>query len=164
MVSTIGMVAEFEREMANTRRAVVRIPDENLEWKPHPRSMSMARIGTHLAELSGFIATVLSSEQLDIQPGGAPRPAPTLTSLTEIVDLFDRNVTAATAALTRAGESDWSVPWTLLAHGVSVFTMPRFAVVRGAMNHIIHHRGQLTVYLRLNDIAVPALYGPSADE
>ncbi len=164
MIATADVITEFQGEMAATRRSIVRIPADNLQWQPHQRSMTIGRIGTHLAELPGFIGTVFSSESLEMQPDGSPRPQPTLTSLVDILELFDRSVAAATTVMAAASDADWAAPWTLLASGRTVFRMPRHAVVRGAIKHVIHHRGQLTVYLRMNDVPVPALYGPSADE
>jgi uncharacterized damage-inducible protein DinB len=160
-----GILAEYEYIMAGTRKTVARVPDHLLAWKPHPKSMSMGRLATHLVELAGFAARVLESESLDFLPGGAPLPEWTLPSGFEILDMFDKNVAAGKAAIERATVEEWMAPWTLLGNGQVIFSEPRAAVVRNSvLDHAIHHRGQLTVYLRFNGVAVPGLFGPSADE
>jgi uncharacterized damage-inducible protein DinB len=152
--------------MANTRKALERVPEEKFGWKPHEKSMTLGRLATHVAELTGWIPTTLETESLDFAPPGAPPNRPkTAGSRAELLDTFDKNVAAARSAIPGAGGAQWMVPWILLNGGKTMFSLPRIAVLRGmAMNHIIHHRGQLAVYLRLNDVPVPALYGPSADE
>ena len=152
--------------MANTRKALDRVPEAKFTWKPHEKSMPMGRLATHLAELAGWVSTTLGTESLDFAPPGAPPYQPVIAaSHAELMALFDKNAAAARAAIAAAGDPQWMVPWSLLMGGKTLFSMPRIAVYRGmAMNHIIHHRGQLAVYLRLNDVPVPALYGPSADE
>jgi uncharacterized damage-inducible protein DinB len=165
MPISFALLPEFEHEMAGTRKTIERMPEDRLEWRPHPRSATMGRLATHLAELAGFAERALTSESFDMRPGGAAMPARELGSCAEILDLFDRNVAAGKAAIAATGDAEWMAPWTLLANGQVVFHLPRVAVVRhSVLNHSIHHRAQLTVYLRLNDVAVPALYGPSADE
>ena len=160
-----SLLAEFEHEMAGTRKTIDRIPEDKLRWRPHAKSATMGRLATHLAELAGFASLALQSESFDMRPAGVALPVHELPSRAAILELFDRNVAAAGAAIAAAGDAEWTAPWTLLANGQAVFTLPRMAVVRNSvLNHSIHHRAQLTVYLRLNDLAVPALYGPSADE
>jgi uncharacterized damage-inducible protein DinB len=159
------LLPEFEHELAGTRKTLARVPEDKLTWKPHPKSMSMGRLATHLVELAGFAARVLESESLDFLPGGVPLPEWTLTSCAEILNTFDKSVAAGKTAIERTTDAEWMAPWTLLANGQVIFSLPRTAVMRNAvLDHIIHHRGQLTVYLRLNGVAVPGLYGPSADE
>ena len=159
------LLAEFTHEMAGSRKTIERIPEDKLDWRPHPRSAAMGRLAVHLVELTGFAQRVLASESFDMRPGGAALPPLQLGSSAEILEAFDRNVAAAKAAISSADDAAWSAPWTLLANGHVVFQLPRIAVVRNSvLNHTIHHRAQLTVYLRLNGVAVPALYGPSADE
>jgi uncharacterized damage-inducible protein DinB len=159
------MLPEFEREMAGTRKALERIPEDNLDWRPHPKSMTMGRLATHLAELAGFAARVLEWDSLDVRPGGVAPPIRTLASKAEILALFDRAVAAGKDAIARTSDEEWGKTWTLLANGQTIFAAPRSAVLRtSVLSHTIHHRAQLTVYLRLNDVAVPPLYGPSADE
>ena len=161
-----ALLPEFDHEMANTRKALERVPEEKFGWKPHEKSMTLGRLATHVAELTGWVPTTLESESFDFAPPGAPPIQPkTAGSRAELLEMFDKNVATARAAISGASDAQLMVPWTLLAGGKTIFSMPRIAVLRGmVMNHIIHHRGQLTVYLRLNDVPVPALYGPSADE
>jgi uncharacterized damage-inducible protein DinB len=161
-----ALLPEFDHEMANTRKALERVPEEKFGWKPHEKSMTLGRLATHVAELTGWVPTTLESESFDFAPPGAPPIQPkTAGSRAELLEMFDKNVATARAAIGGASDAQLMVPWTLLAGGKTIFSMPRIAVLRGmVMNHIIHHRGQLTVYLRLNDVPVPALYGPSADE
>ena len=147
-------------------RALERVPEDKFGWTPHEKSMTMGRLATHLAELTRFIPTTLETESLDLAPpGGAPYQPKTAASRAELLETFDQSVAAARTAIASASDAQWMVPWTLLSGGKTMFSMPRVAVLRGmVMNHIIHHRGQLAVYLRLQDVPVPALYGPSADE
>jgi len=161
-----GLLAEFDQEMASTRKVLDRLPQNKFDWQPHPKSMTLGRLASHVSELAGWIPTTLATESLDLAPPGAPPYQPkTAASRAELLEIFDKNVTAARAAIAATGDAQWMVPWTLLKGGQAMFTLPRVGVLRGMMiNHMIHHRGQLTVYLRLNDVPVPALYGPSADE
>ncbi len=161
-----ALLAELAHEMATTRKTLERVPDDKFSWQPHPKSMSMGRLATHIAELIGWVPNILKLESLDFAPvGGAPYQPKTAASRAELLALFDKNVADAQAALGAASDADLMVIWTLLNGGNKIFSLPRIAVLRGMMlNHVIHHRGQLSVYLRLNDIPVPSLYGPSADE
>ena len=161
-----ALLPEFDHEMANTRKTLERVPEDKFGWKPHEKSMSMGRLATHVAELTGWVATTLETESLDFAPPGAPPYQPKIAaSRPGLLAIFDKNAAAARAALAAAGDAQLMVTWTLLGGGKTIFSMPRVAVLRGmVMNHLIHHRGQLAVYLRLNDVPVPALYGPSADE
>src|SRR5262249_4979634 len=148
---------EFDQEMANTRKVLERIPDDKFDWQPHPKSHTIGWNANHLADLPKWLETVLTTPSLDIAPkGGEPYTSPKLNKRQEILDLFDRNVAAARKALTEAKDADVSVPWTLEMAGDPIFTMPRSAVVRSmVLNHVIHHRAHILVYLRLNDIPVP---------
>ncbi|MCH9651979.1 MAG: DinB family protein [Deltaproteobacteria bacterium] len=159
-------LSEFDHEMANTRKTLERIPDDKLNWKPHEKSWSVGELGTHVANLPSWTVYTLEQESLDVAPPGEePYREEQATSGGELVERFDKNVAAARAAIEGASDEDFSVAWTLLAGGKELFTMPRAAVIRSMiLNHLIHHRAQLGVYLRLNDLPVPALYGPSADE
>lgn len=158
-----SLLSEFDQEMANTRRALERVPMDKADWKPHPKSMALGRLAVHLAELPGWTRTTLHQDELDL--GGSYTPT-SVANTEELLALFDKNVAVAREAL--AGASDdavWHKPWTLRVGEQKIFTLPKIAVHRAfTMNHVIHHRGQLTVYLRLNDIPVPSIYGPSADE
>ena len=160
------LLPEFDQEMANTRKVLERVPDDKLDWQPHPKSHTIGWNANHLANLPDWLVHALTTPELDIAPvGGEPYSYPKATSAREILEMFDRNVTAAREAITRANEEQMAQPWTLSHAGKPVFTMLRSAVFRQIiLNHIIHHRAILCVYLRLNDIPVPGMYGPSGDE
>jgi uncharacterized damage-inducible protein DinB len=166
MAITQALLPEFDREMANTRKTLERVPDDKLGWKPHEKSMTLGRLAGHLAELPGWAAVSLNNDSFDVAPvGGPPQHGVTAKSRQEALDLFDAKVTEARAAIAGATDDQVMKPWSLLMAGKPVLTMPRIAVLRNfVMNHTIHHRAQLGVYLRLNDVAVPSVYGPSADE
>jgi uncharacterized damage-inducible protein DinB len=161
-----SLLPEFDQEMASTRKVLERIPGDKLDWKAHPKSNTIGWVGTHLANIPGWTVMTLKTESLDIAPpGGEPFREPKAESVKAILDLFDRNVAEGRATLAAAGDEEFFKPWTLLSGGSPVFTMPRMAVLRSfVLNHMIHHRAHLCVYLRLNDVPVPGLYGPSADD
>jgi uncharacterized damage-inducible protein DinB len=160
------ILPEFDKEMAGTRKVLERIPDDKLDWRAHPRSNTIGWNANHVANLLDWLVLTLTRPSLDVAPvGGEPYRFPKLTTTREILDLFDRNVAAAREAITKVKDEELGEPWTLSRAGQPIFTMPRAAVARGVvLNHIIHHRAHLCVYLRLNDIPVPGLYGPSGDE
>jgi uncharacterized damage-inducible protein DinB len=157
-----AFIGELQHEAATTRKLLERIPAETFDWKPHEKSMSMHRLAAHTAEMFGWISPTLESDEMDFaKPYDQPNP----TNTEELLELLDKNVATATESLRKTDDATFMKNWTL-RNGEEIFlTMPKAAVVRSfVMNHIVHHRGQLSVYLRLNDIPVPALYGPSADE
>lgn len=160
------LLPEFEQEMAGTRKVLERIPEDKLELKAHPKSASIGWVANHLAEIPGWVAGTVTSESWDINPpGGEPYQSPTLTSRAEILKLFDQNVAEAKEGLKTVSDEELSKSWSLLAGGQPLFTLPKYGVIRSfVLNHTIHHRGHLCVYLRLNELPVPGLYGPSADE
>ena len=160
------LLPEFDHEMAGVRRSIERVPDEKLGWKPHEKSMTMGRLATHLAEIPTWAVHTVDQDILDLAPPGAPPyQPPTVGTCEEVLALFDKNVAAARAAIARSSDEHLLKPWSLLMSGQTILTMPRIGVLRSfVMNHSIHHRAQLGVFLRLNDIPVPAIYGPSADE
>lgn len=162
-----SLLPEFDQEMAGTRKALERIPDDKLQWKAHPKSNTMGWVGAHLAEIPGWVAFTLTSDSLDIAPPGEePYRTPDLKSRQEILAMFDENVAEARRAIESTPDAEYAKPWTLLSGGQAILPpMPRIAVIRSfVLNHSIHHRAFLCSYLRLNDIPVPGLYGPSADE
>jgi uncharacterized damage-inducible protein DinB len=161
-----SMLPEFDQEMANTRKTLERVPFDKLSWKPHPKSFSFGDLATHIATMAEWGKVTLEMDSFDYAPPGAPPyQPPKLESSKALLDNFDKGVAEARAALAAADNDKMLAPWSLMAGGQTIMTMPRVAVVRSfVMNHIIHHRAQLGVYLRLNDIPVPALYGPTADE
>jgi uncharacterized damage-inducible protein DinB len=160
------VLPEFDQEMASTRKVLERIPDDKLNWQPHPKSHTIGWNANHLANLPDWLVHTVSTPSLDIAPvGGKGFELPKLAGRKEILEHFDQNVAAARAAIVSAKDEDMAAMWTLLAGGNPIFTMPRSAVVRSVvLNHMIHHRAILCVYLRLNDIPVPGMYGPSGDE
>lgn len=160
------ILPEFDHEMAGTRKVLERVPEDRLDWQAHPKSHTIGWNANHLAEMPGWIEPVIQQREMDIAPAGGPAyQSPKLTSRQAILDLFDRNVAAARRALLSADDAAMGESWSLLHGGQPLFTMPRAAVVRNfVLNHSIHHRAILCVYLRLNDIPVPGLYGPSGDE
>jgi uncharacterized damage-inducible protein DinB len=161
MSISAALLPEFDHEMATTRRTLERVPEANLAWKPHQKSMSLGQLASHLAEAPGWGVVGLSMDSFDMANYKSWQGA----SRAEILATFDKNVAAARAAIEGAGDERFMSNWSLTAGGNTLMAMPKIAVVRTfLMNHIIHHRGQLSVYLRLNNVAVPSIYGPSADE
>ena len=158
-----ALLPEFDREMGATRRVLTLVPDAHLAFKPHEKSMTLGQLATHLAELPVWAPRILEQSLFEIGPGGIERRA--AESSRAILDLFDRHVTSARAALAARTDAEYLARWTYRKDGHDVFTLPKAAVIRTmVMNHMVHHRGQLTVYLRLLGIPLPPLYGPTADE
>jgi len=166
MSISAALLPEFDQEMANTRKALERVPDDKFDWKPHEKSMSMGGLATHLANLPRWTVYTINQDSLDLAPpGGEPLRAEEQRSRREVLEDFDKNAAAARDAIAGASDEELLKPWSLLQGGVTLMTLPKIAVLRSfVMNHVIHHRGQFTVYLRLNDVPVPSIYGPSADE
>ncbi len=160
------LLTEFDTETATTRRMLERVPDGKTGWQPHPRSMTLGRLATHLAEIPAWIGRVLSQSEFDIAPPGGPPYNPRVVETTaERLALFDKNVAEGRRALVAAGDAEFTRPWTFRRGGQTVWAKPRYEVLRSmAMNHLVHHRAQLGVYLRLNEVPIPGSYGPSADE
>jgi len=160
------LLPEFDQEMANTRKVLERVPDGKDDWKPHAKSMTFGALKAHIANMPDWAGLTMQSDSFDYAPPGAPPyETPKFGSSKELLAAFDKSVAEARAALVAADDSKMLGPWTLMAGGKSLMTMPRVAVIRSfVMNHTIHHRAQLGVYLRLNDIPVPGMYGPTADE
>lgn len=157
-----AMLGEFDHEMANTRKSLERIPDGKFDWKPHAKSMTLGGLATHLSTINHWVDAIIGEESFDV--GKAP-PQPPFKSRVEVLEAFDKNSARARKAIAGATDEQLMKPWSLKKDGTAIFTLPRMAVMRSfVLNHIIHHRAQLGVYLRLNDIAVPSIYGPSADE
>jgi len=161
-----ALLPEFDHEMGNTRKTLERVPEDKFDWKPHEKSMPMGKLAIHLATLPGWTIQTLNENSLDVAPAdGEPFKLPEANTTEEVLAMFDQNVASARAAIAEASDEQMMQPWTLLATGKTIFTLPRAAVLRGfVMSHSIHHRAQLGVYLRLNDVPVPSIYGPSADE
>jgi|SRR3954452_11806429 uncharacterized damage-inducible protein DinB len=160
------ILPEFDQEMASTRKVLERVPEDKLDWKPHPKSNTIGWNANHLAEMPGWVVMTIGQPSLDIAPAGAPAyQSPKGRTRGDILAVFDKNVAAARQAISGAKDEEMDKPWSLLKGGQAMFTMPRRAVVRSfVINHIIHHRAVLCVYLRLNDVPVPGMYGPSGDD
>ncbi len=157
-----ALLPEFDHEMANTRKTLERVPDDRLDFTPHEKSMSLLRLAAHLANIPSWAHITLGGTEFDLS---GPQERLPLTNRAAILAHFDRERDTARAAIEKATADDLAAPWTLKAGAHVVFTQPRAGVLRTfVMNHMIHHRAQLGVYLRLLDIPVPAVYGPSADE
>jgi uncharacterized damage-inducible protein DinB len=157
-----GLLAEFDHEIGTTRRLLERVPDDKLSWKPHAKSMSLSGLATHLSNLPRWGGIILESASFDLADAG-----PNLeekSSRAEILASFDATTTKTRAGLEKT-DAELLAPWSLKRGGHELFTMPRVAAFRTfVLYHLVHHRGQLSVYLRLNDIPIPAIYGPTADE
>ncbi len=156
------LLPEFDEEMSNTRKLLNCVPEDKYSWKPHEKSMTLGRLASHVAELPNWAVETINRETLELTPGTKPFVA---GSAVELIARFGKNAAEARAAIAGATDDDLAVEWSLIYGGRKVMTMPRAAVLRSVvMNHLIHHRAQLGVYLRLNDVAIPGMYGPSADE
>lgn len=166
MTFTEMIMPEFDQEMANTRKTLERVPEEKFAWKPHEKSYSLVELATHVADIPGWTAKAFGQDELDVSPPGAPPyRLEDAKSREQLMADFEKNVTSARDALEAASDERWQGQWTLLAGGRKILTQPRTKIMRDfVMNHLIHHRAQLGVYLRLLDVPVPATYGPSADE
>jgi uncharacterized damage-inducible protein DinB len=161
-----SFLPEFEHEMETTRKTLERVPEDKTTWKPHNTSMPMGRLAGHIAEMAGFAAQTFEGDSFDFAPpGGQPSQPTQMTSRKQLLEIFDTNVAKAKAAIGKASDEDMQKTWTLLNGGKTFLAMPRIALLRGMiLNHVIHHRGQLSVYLRMNQVPVPSIYGPSGDE
>jgi uncharacterized damage-inducible protein DinB len=156
------LLPEFEEEMKNTRKLLECIPDGKLETQQHSRSITLAQLATHVALVPGWTKHLLDEEMLDLSPDMKPFVA---ASRAELLAIFDRGVVEALGRICAASDEYWQTTWTFKIGGDTVFSMPRAAVMRSTiMNHLIHHRAQLGLYLRLDDVAIPGMHGPSADE
>ncbi len=157
-----ALLPEFDQEIASTRKTLERINDGIWEFKPHEKSPTLGWLAGHIANLPTWTVMAIGTRSLDMAT--SPR-TPKLANKADLLYAFETNVQTAREALESASDECLIGPWSLLNDGKEIFTMPRVALLRSfVMNHLIHHRAQLGVYLRLNDIAVPAIYGPSADE
>lgn len=158
-----AFLVEFDHEMAATRRVLERIPEDAFGWQPHERSFSMGGLAAHLAQLPHWGQQILDADHYDVA-GASGRP-PASSSCAEVLATFDRHVAEVRRAVLSRSDAELAAPWTLKKAGHTVLSMPRLAALRRyLLHHVIHHRGQMTLYLRLRNIAVPPLYGPTADE
>ena len=158
-----ALIGELQMEATATRKCLERITPEKFDYKPHEKSMTMVRLAAHVAEMVEWAKDTVETTGIDFATIDYKPFEPQTTA--ELVELLDKNVEAAVAALQNTSDEAMMEDWTLRNGEEVYFTMPRIQCLRGMVfNHIVHHRGQLSVYLRMNDIPVPALYGPSADE
>ncbi|MBK5296337.1 MAG: DinB family protein [Vicinamibacteria bacterium] len=156
-------LSEFDRETGVTRRVLARVPDDRLSWGPHPRSMTLGRLATHVASLPGWLPQILNEATLDL--ASVPATAVVDDTAAAILARFDAGVADARRALCESTDARLADTWTLRKDGEVVLTLPRIVALRTeGLYHLTHHRGQLTVYLRLLDIPIPPIYGPTADE
>ncbi len=157
------LIMELDREASSTRKMLERVPEGKNDWKPHVKSMTLGKLATHVATIAGWSES-LKQDGFDVGVdtlGVPPPPA----STAGLVALFDKTIAEAKTALNALDDAKAMAPWTLSMKGKAAFSMPRIAVVRTMiLNHGVHHRGQLSVYLRLLDVSIPGMYGPSADE
>jgi uncharacterized damage-inducible protein DinB len=161
-----ALLPEFDQEMVNTRKVLERCPEDKFGWKAHPKCFSIGDVATHIATMTGWVVDTIEKDSFDIAPPGAPPYKPeSIGSRKELLERFDKNTVAARCAIAGASDERFAQTWSLLNGGQTLFSMPRITCIRSlVMNHLIHHRAQLGVYLRLNDVPLPAIYGPSADE
>ena len=155
-----ALLPELEQEMKTTRRVIERVPSEKADWKPHPKSFSLAHLTQLVATMPGWITSVVQGKNIDLSEGPGYRNQKTESLLQQ----FDKHVAEARAAIAAAKDADYAKPWELTMGDKVLMSLPRGVVVRQTVNHLVHHRGQLTVYLRMLDVPVPSIYGPSADE
>jgi len=156
-------LAELEHEAKVAREVLSRVPADKFDWKPHEKSMTFGRLASHVAEMIGWTGPTLQQPELDFAQMDYKPFEPKTTD--DLLEFFDKNLAEAADVLKNTSDEQFMENWTMRNGETVYFTMPKVAVMRSfVMNHIVHHRGQLSVYLRLNDIAVPSMYGPSADE
>jgi len=160
-----ALLPEFDHEMGSTRRVLERVPAADLKWTPHEKSFNMGKLAWHISNIPNWTHATLDASVFDLASIGDDVRPKEPSSIAEVLKAFDESVKKARDKIAEQTDSAFLSPWTLKQGGQEMFTMPKIAVVRSfVMNHIIHHRGQLTVYLRLRNVPLPALYGPSADE
>ena len=157
-----ALLPEFDHEVGTTRKVLERVPDDKLAWKPHPKSMSLGGLATHLSNIPWWGEMTLAHSEFDTAGIGT---SPESTSRAQILEAFDRNAATTRALLTGKSDAELMAPWALKNGDHTIFSMPKAVVWRSfVLNHLVHHRGQMSVYLRLLDVPVPSIYGPSADE
>lgn len=159
-------LGELEREAPLTRRALERVPEGRNDWKPHEKSMPLGRLAALVAGMPAWLTMMIDKEEFDLNPPGGSSGSFKMDFRTnqDLVKIMDDGVAGARTALQKTNDEHLMKPWRLLVAGKTVSEQPRHVMLRDSINHLAHHRGQLTVYLRLNDVPVPAIYGPSADD
>ena len=160
MTTAEMLLPEFDQEMATTRRLLERVPGEKGTWKPHEKSFSLGHLAQLVSSMPGWITNTLTKDSLDL----ASSPGYSYEKTESLLESFDKNVREAREAIESSTDSDFGQPWSLKMGEKVLMTLPRGATTRQHINHLVHHRGQLSVYLRLLDVAIPSIYGPTADE
>lgn len=156
-----SILTELDQEAQTTRRVLERVPDDKLAWKPHPKSFSLGQLALHIASLPGGLCAALVNDTREVPNFSQPQPK----SRQEILDTFSKSLESAKETLKTMDDARLASNWTLMRNGKAVLSMPRSGVLRSILlNHAYHHRGQLSVYLRMLDVPLPSIYGPSADE
>ena len=160
MTDGASLLPEFDQEMATTRRLLERVPSNKGEWKPHQKSFALGHLAQLISNMPGWITNILTETSLDLSRAGKY----TFEKTETLLEAFDRNVREARGALASASDANLDVSWSLTMGPQTLMTETRRAMVRQTISHLVHHRGQLSVYLRLLDVPVPSIYGPTADE
>ncbi len=160
-----SLLPEYDHELATTRRLLERVPEAEFAWKPHPKSMTLGQLAGHVANIPFWCSATMRAPFYDLASGDKEARLEPPTSRDVLLQEFDEKVKNARASLAKATDAEMTAPWALKHGDYEIFSMPRVAAIRSfVMNHLIHHRGQLSVYLRLKDVPLPSIYGPSADE
>jgi len=161
MSISASLLPEFDHEMATARKVLERVPDDKFDWAPHATSMKLGHLAGHIAEMPAWAAVGITQDSLDL---AGYKPAATTTTA-QVLEAFDKNIASARAAIAGASDETFFKTWSLQRDGQTLMSMPKMVVVRSFMlNHVIHHRGQLSVYLRILGVKIPSIYGPSGDE
>jgi len=159
-----ALLPEFDHEMGTTRRVLERVPETEFAWKPHEKSFNLGQLAGHIANIPHWVDAIVQNSVFDLADAEDTRPR-VPESIGWLLSQFEKNVGAARGGISGMSDPEFLAPWTFKNNGQVIFTLPRAAALRSfVMNHLIHHRGQLTVYLRLKNVPVPSVYGPTADE
>jgi uncharacterized damage-inducible protein DinB len=155
---------QLDRETPITRRVLENVPERKPDWKPHAKSMPLGYLSTLVAGMPGWVAMAITQDELDLQPKGGKPNAPVLSTRRDLLQSLDESAAKSRSALAETRDDHLMTPWRLLVAGKVVMEAPRHVVIADTFTHLAHHRGQLSVYLRLNEMKVPSVYGPSADD
>jgi uncharacterized damage-inducible protein DinB len=159
-----ALLPEYDQEMAVTRKVLERVPLAQADWKPHAKSMSLGQLASHIVSIPAWVGGIVNASSFDMSAGEHNAP-PAYKTVPELLAAFDKNVAGTRAVIDSKSDAEMMSPWSFMMGGKVLATMPKLGVFRSVLlNHLIHHRGQCSVYLRLKDVPVPSIYGPSADE
>lgn len=160
-----SLLPEYDHELATTRRVLERVPEADFGWKPHDKSMTLGQLAGHVANIPFWLSATMDAQFYDVTAGDKEATLEPPSSRDDLLQQFDEKVRRARASLAKATDAEMMAGWSLRNAGQEIFSMPRLSVVRSfVLNHLVHHRGQLTVYLRLRNVPLPSIYGPTADE